>query len=350
MKIDAFIFFRASYPRAFLLCTAAAIFILSMELVPNAAGQEPQKPLEQSDPADARDPNAGDHDPEIDAKMKKLADLKVELRKAVEAGKLDEETAERKLATAEQELFPERPQAPKNWIERNLILFITLIHLGWIIPTFGGIAIWHVVSKRREQKRTEALAATINEMGLLFEPDGDAFHQSLPRFPLLEIGRSRQLTNLIQADTPDLKMGIFDYRYVTGRGRNKRIRRLSVVAVESADLKMPRCHLRPENRWLDGIGALFGKQDIDFADHAEFSKAFVLKSKEETETRNFFDQGLLDYFSQCPDVSFEAQPGSFLYFRQWKRVEPEINALKEFLSEGLALFAAIQERQSRPSL
>ena len=115
----------------------------------------------------------------------------------------------------------------------------------------------------------------------------------------MNIGRKKKLFNLIIAATPELTLFLFDYSYITGHGKNKRVRRQSVAAVESADLSLPEFHLRPERR-LDAIGSLLGRQDIDFDDHPEFSSAFVLKSDVEQQTRDFFDQELLDFFSGQP--------------------------------------------------
>ena len=239
-------------------------------------------------------------------------------------------------------------QHEKNWIDRNVGLFIILIQLGWIIPTVLIIAIVHFVVKRREERRTEALAIAADEMGLIFKPEGDdAFHQSLPEFPLFQIGRKQLLKNLILADTPELKMGLFDYCFTVGHGKHKKVRKLSVVVVRSADLHAPSCHLRPSIVFWDPIGALFGKQDVNFADHPEFSKAFVLKTDTEEETRAFFDQGLLDFFIKHADISFETREGAFLYFRQWKRIDPGVESLQDFLGEGYAVLQALQDRRSR---
>lgn len=239
-------------------------------------------------------------------------------------------------------------QHEKNWIDRNTVLFVILIQLGWIIPTVLIIAIVHVVVKRREERRTEALAIAADEMGLIFKPEGDdAFHQSLPEFPLFQIGRKQLLKNLILADTPELKMGLFDYCFTVGHGKHKKVRKLSVVVVRSADLHAPSCHLRPSIVFWDPIGALFGKQDVNFADHPEFSKAFVLKTDSEEETRAFFDQGLLDFFIKHADISFETREGAFLYFRQWKRIDPGVESLRDFLGEGYAVLQALQDRLSR---
>ncbi|MCH2181763.1 MAG: hypothetical protein MK108_07145 [Mariniblastus sp.] len=240
-------------------------------------------------------------------------------------------------------------RAGENWIERNEALFIILIQLAWIVPLVVIMTIVHIVVKRREQRRTEALGGAADEMGLVFHGEGDAaFHQSLPDFPLFQVGRKKRLTNLVLADTPELKMGLFDYCFTVGHGKQKKVRRLSVVVVQSADLHAPRCHLRPQIVFWDPIGALLGKQDINFADHPEFSKAFVLKSDTEEQARAFFDPGLLDFFSQHTNISFETREGAFLYFRQWKRVDPTVDAIQSALAEGYAVLGALQDRLERP--
>ena len=236
----------------------------------------------------------------------------------------------------------------ENWIERNLVLFITLVQLAWIVPLVLIMTIVHIVVKRREQRRTESLAAVADELGLVFHGAGDdVFHQTLPEFPLFQIGRKKRLTNLVLADTDELKMGLFDYCFTVGHGKNQKVRKLSVVVVQSAELHAPRCHLRPQITFWDPIGTLFGKQDINFADHPEFSRSFVLKSDSEEEARSFFDSALLDFFSQHPDICFETRDGAFLYFRQWKRVDPTVKTLQDFLAEGYAVLGALQDRRER---
>ena len=287
-----------------------------------------------------------DEDQDWEGAYQKLLRENESVRKKVESGETTRDEVIQWLK--ENRGTGDNVQHEKNWIDRNIGLFIILVQLGWIIPTVLIIAIVHFVVKRREERRTEALATVADEMGLIFQPEGDAaFHQSLPEFPLFQVGRKQLLKNLLLADTPDLKMGLFDYCFTVGHGKHKKVRKLSVVVVQLADLHAPSCHLRPQIAFWDPIGALFGKQDVNFADHPEFSKAFVLKTDSEEETRAFFDQGLLDFFSKHADISFETRHGAFLYFRQWKRVDPEIDSLRDFLGEGYAVLQALQDRRSR---
>ena len=222
-----------------------------------------------------------------------------------------------------------------------------MVHGSWIVPLVAWIVIARRLSRKREEKRTNALTDVANNLGLAFLDGGnEGLHSRLAHLPLFNIGRAKQLTNLIAAETPEVQITLFDYRYITGRGRSRRVRRRTVAAVESPALAIPSFSLRPERK-LDAIGSLLGKQDIDFADHPQFSKAFVLKSDSEQETRGFFDRALLDYFAAHPNVSFEAGPGVFLYFVKWTRVSPETQAMQEFLAEGYQTLQALQERLTR---
>ena len=82
-----------------------------------------------------------------------------------------------------------------------------------------------------------------------------------------------------------------------------------------------------------------------------FSKAFVLKADNEEEVRQFFDDPLLDFFAERPDICFELRPSGFVYYRQGKRVETEADKITEFFGEAYSVLKAIQERQDRsPSI
>ncbi|MEC9093248.1 MAG: hypothetical protein VX438_11115 [Planctomycetota bacterium] len=236
----------------------------------------------------------------------------------------------------------------KHWIERNLVLFMVSIHLCWIVPTVLFLIFYPIYVRKQEAKRTLELRAATEELGLDFAAEGDLeLNEELASLPLTTIGRARELKNLISADTPDLQLGMFDYKFVVGHGKSKKTRRLTAIAVRSADLRLPSCHLRPKRAILDTVGAMFGRQDINFENHEKFSQAFVLKSESEEETREFFDEPLLDFFAARTDICFELQQGSFIYFRQWKRVEPVAEKIRDFLGEAYVVLQALNDRQSR---
>ena len=110
-------------------------------------------------------------------------------------------------------------------------------------------------------------------------------------------------------------------------------------------MQIPTFHLYPEGFFSKKRQTLSG-QDIDFDDHPEFSRAFVLKSEAERETREFFDQSRLDFFVRRPDITFEARPGTALFFRSRMRIEPTAAALRKFMDEGLQAFHAIRDKDT----
>ena len=251
---------------------------------------------------------------------------------------------------AQGELIHDDPQREKELEDPRLGLTIAItINVVVVIGIALCLFLAHLIKKRRARKRTADLQLVAADLNLEFRDTGDAgLQHDLAAFPLFNIGRAHKLTNLFVAETPALKINLFDYEYTTGHGKHKRVRRQTVAAVQSTELVIPDFIMRPERK-LDLVGSLLGRQDIDFADHPAFSKAFVLKSGDETATRDFFDTALLDYFAAHGTISFEAAQGAFLYFRRWKYVPPQTDALRDFLAEGHQAFQALQERLARTS-
>jgi len=153
------------------------------------------------------------------------------------------------------------------------------------------------------------------------------------------------MRNLIVAETPEVSLSIFDYKYEFRSKPTDPNRQFwqTVVAVRSQELKIPIFHLYPEG-FFSKISNALGGQDIDFDDHPEFSKAFVLKSNFEKATRDFLDPTLLDFSAEHPGISFEARSGTFLYFRNRNRIEPTAAGLRKFMDEGLQAFHVVRDR------
>ncbi len=146
---------------------------------------------------------------------------------------------------------------------------------------FGGIALLvglgFAVNVYNEKKRREALQRVADELGLTFYRDGDpGLVAELSDLHLFSRGRSKRITNMIHGETEDVVMGVFDYRYTTGSGKNSHTYRQSVAFFRSADLRLPVFEMRPQS-FFHGIGKLFGSQDIDFDSHPAFSKAYLLR-------------------------------------------------------------------------
>ena len=60
-------------------------------------------------------------------------------------------------------------------------------------------------------------------MGLTFSPDGDPHLLTrFSDFKLFNVGRGRRMSNLIQGDSGEVKIAIFEYKYTTGSGKTLR--------------------------------------------------------------------------------------------------------------------------------
>lgn len=198
---------------------------------------------------------------------------------------------------------------------------------------------------QQKKKRTADLSQAADELGLLFFPDGESSQRgTFAEFELMNRGRDQKFSNLIVAETEELKISLFDYEYSTGHGKHRRKHTLSIAAIASHHFQLPAFRARPEG-FFDGVGSALGFQDIDFDEHSQFSSAFVIKSAMEEETRQFFDGPLLDHFAKNPELSFEAAGHVFVFYRDNKKTKPE--NLKSWLEKGYRSYGALRDRQAR---
>jgi hypothetical protein len=73
-------------------------------------------------------------------KERRYLETTKQIELAVKRGELTEAEAKKQLAIFKEQIFEDKEEKQgKNWIERNLVLFISLCQLAWIIPT---ISIW----------------------------------------------------------------------------------------------------------------------------------------------------------------------------------------------------------------
>ena len=223
------------------------------------------------------------------------------------------------------------------------------ILLGLILPAVivGIVLAIFFIYKKREKVRTEKLTKIFQELGLPFQAAVDPVRlESLSVFPLMNIGRGKQLTNVVSVEGPDSHIAVFDYRYVTGGGDDRKVRKQTVMSVESTSLVHPAFNLRPEGFWSK-VGAAFGGQDIDFVEHPDFSGKYVLKGESEEEVRIYMDTMLLDFFTAQDKICCEAREGTILYYHRYIRVDADAEQLQKFMEEGMGVFKELLARQSR---
>ena len=222
-----------------------------------------------------------------------------------------------------------------------------MMMLPLLIPV-GVVSVIGVViylSHQAQKKRTSDIHLKAEELGLSYYEDGASrLAHTVDGFHLMSRGRAKKYRNVITAETPDVSITIFDYQFTTGSGKSTKTHHQTVTAIESLNLQLPTFRARPENM-LDGVGNVFGLQDIDFDDHPGFSNAFVLKSDSEEATRKFFDFTVLEYFADKAKLSFEGTRNVFLFYEPRHRVQPE--NLKFLLEEGYRTYGVLRDRANR---
>ena len=226
----------------------------------------------------------------------------------------------------------------------GIILFSLIYFFVILFIVFAMFSIY----KKREKIRTEKLTNICQELGFPLQTAVDpVLLERLSGFPLMNIGRDKQITNVISVEGPNADISVFDYSYVTDVSKDRRLRKQTVMSVESTSLVHPVFNLRPEEFWSK-VEAAFGGQDIDFVEHPDFSKKYVLKGESEEEIRIYMDTMLLDFFAAQNKICCEAREGAILYYHRYKRVDPDAEQLQKFMEEGMGVFEALLVRQSRP--
>jgi len=129
----------------------------------------------------------------------------------------------------------------------------------------------------------------------------------------------------------EIDVSIFDYRYITGSGKNSHMWRQTVILFQSSQLQLPSFVLRPENVFHK-IGSTFGYQDINFDSYPIFSKQYLLRGADEKAIRKIFKNKVLGYYDEHKSLSTEGDGDKLLFYRHSKRVSPQ--NIKIFQKEG----------------
>ena len=213
---------------------------------------------------------------------------------------------------------------------------IALVLMGIAAFVVGIIAF----ARWNERRRTSQLQQQAEELGLDFRPAGDEqLRERLGGFRLFQQGRSRKLRNLVVGDAGEFNISIFDYQYTTGGGNHQVTVVQTVALLESEDLQIPPFSLRPESMFDKLGGALGLQKDINFPEHPDFSKMFLLQSADETGVRELFHSDLIGLLQDHKGISIEAVPGLVIIYNSRQRRKPM--QLKQFFGEALEIMNAL---------
>lgn len=195
---------------------------------------------------------------------------------------------------------------------------------GWpILLVFALVAVSAAVigsiQARRRRKELEAFARRVN---FSFMHDAaDWVADQFDGFTPFGQGRSRRVSNLLEGERAGVRWEMFDYRYTTGSGKNRRTHHYGVVAARIA-LAFPRTTIRPEGMF-DKIASLAGFDDINFESEA-FSRRYHVKSEDRRRIYDLVHPKMMEYLMSLPAMQWQLGPGLVLMVRGGHYDPPEL--------------------------
>lgn len=189
-----------------------------------------------------------------------------------------------------------------------------------------GFAAWFSAQRKKE------LAEWAARAGLSFSPRPDrGMDARYPQFDCLRRGHSRSAYNVATGEWNGRFLETFDYRYVTGHGKNRSVHTFSATILQSA-LPLKPLQIRPENAF-DKLTEFFGADDIDF-ESDQFSREFHVKSPDKKWAFDVLHQRTIEFLLSKPQFSIEFDQAHVICWRN-NRFNLEIRESAISVVEGI---------------
>ncbi len=199
--------------------------------------------------------------------------------------------------------------------------------------------------KKKNGGRASAMQDVATSLGMSYRAkDEYGTRKLLGDFELFKRGGRKKVTNLMKKTEEDLELNtnIFDYQYTVSTGKSAVTLRQTVFFVQSKQLALPQFLLKPEH-FFHRIGTYLGMQDIDFVDHPEFSRQYLLQGEDEDFIRRKLDADFRSYFTVEKNWTLEGLNYFLIFYRNKKRLAPE--EIPEFYRKGKEIYQLIFEKK-----
>lgn len=193
-----------------------------------------------------------------------------------------------------------------------------------IIPIYiAVIAIFILIFYTLAIQRRKKIEAYAKSQGWTFSPDKDkGMLDRYPRFKCLRRGHSRYANNIMRGNRDGRDITAFDYHYVTGHGKSRRVHNFSALIIQSP-LPLKALYLRPENIF-DRVTDFFGYDDIDF-ESAEFSREFFVKAQDKRWAYDILHQRMIEYLLEAPKFHFQLDSKDIMVWRNKRLSEKDFD-------------------------
>lgn len=159
----------------------------------------------------------------------------------------------------------------------------------WIIVIFVLIMTkWNKNQKIRDDNIQKF--ASLNNFTYYLEESENNELEIKKDFSVFNIGSKKKVSNILSNEN----YIYFDYQYLISNGKSSTLVLLNIVQVKLKN-NLPDFTLENENVFHK-IGQVFGYQDIDFKTNYNFSKKYLLRGKDESEIKGYFNIERLKFF------------------------------------------------------
>lgn len=173
-----------------------------------------------------------------------------------------------------------------------------------------GAIIWGIYAGK---KRREAMGLLAEKLGMQFSAERN--YQMAKRYAFLDKlaqGSNRYAYNIISGDFQQRDIAVFDYHYETystdSKGRRQTHHHHFSFFILTLEKPFPELTIAREGI-LSKIAQAVGYDDIDFESH-EFSKRFVVRSKDKKFAYDFCNARMIDYLLGHPHINIEVDRDS----------------------------------------
>lgn len=206
-----------------------------------------------------------------------------------------------------------------------------------IILFFAGVALYH---RRMEQKYEREIKEFASRNGYDYEPlMNEEVRRIMAVFPFFQSGRQQGFHQVLSREIHRGRHWIFEFRYMSGYGRQRTRTRQTVVAVQAPGLRLPQFDCRRGGKLGSFFMKTFGFKDINFEADPYFSDHYHLSGKDEQAVRDLFERTCIrEVLKRERDLQIQGDGDAFALFRVGKREDPdEMIRLTQLAEDFLAM-------------
>ena len=121
----------------------------------------------------------------------------------------------------------------------------------------------------------------------------------------------------------------------------------TIVYIEAAGFSLPRFTMTTEGKLTNLLFSVVGNLDINFDEHPDFSRQYLLSGAAPDHVRGFFNSELLEYFSEHAGWQINASKNQLVIYRPGEVYDGE--DMETMIASAIAIFVLLRTRATELS-